>query len=285
MKMYERPIVYQVPGMSDAAVQRDIVYKRVEETELKLDVYAPPDAPQGAQLPGVLFIHGGPVRQDMQPLPKDWGAFVSYGQLMAASGLVGVTFNHRFHSATHLEQANDDVRAALDFCREHATELGLDPDRLCLWVFSGGGPFISFVLREQPEFVRCIVIYYALLRPGKGAAKALRERFTPTAGLDARPTFETPILIARAGLDRRNINESIDAFIQAALAANVPLDVVNHVQGRHAFDILDDNARSRQIIAHTVAFIKAHVCESPGGPALESSVEPAGLGQVGGGEL
>jgi hypothetical protein len=27
---------------------------------------------------------------------KDWGVFVSYGQLLPATGLVAVTFNHRY---------------------------------------------------------------------------------------------------------------------------------------------------------------------------------------------
>ena len=68
-----------------------------------------------------------------------------------------------------------------------------------------------------------------------------------------------PIFIARAGLDQPMINETIDLFVQEALAGNVVLDVMNHPSGRHGFDILDDDDRSREIIARAVAFAQAHV--------------------------
>lgn len=259
MKIHERRIVYEILGMDDVTAQRDLVYKTVDNVDLKMDVYTPAGISGSTPLPGVLFIHGGPIRQNMQPLPKDWGGFISYGQLMAASGLIGVTFNHRFYGKAFWEQARDDVVAAVDYVREQASTLGLDPERLCLWVFSGGGPFISFALRDQPKYVKSLVIYYALLELSKSAPKALGESLTPAAYLEPGTSFEIPIFIARAGLDRRNINQSIDTFIKKALAANVPLEVAEHPQGRHAFDILDDNAQSRQIIARTIDFIKANM--------------------------
>jgi hypothetical protein len=48
-------------------------------------------------------------------------------------------------------------------------------------------------------------------------------------------------------------------FVQEALGANAALHLANHPIGRHAFDILDDDARTRQIIASTIEFIKANV--------------------------
>jgi hypothetical protein len=55
------------------------------------------------------------------------------------------------------------------------------------------------------------------------------------------------------------MNETIDAFVQAALVANVPLDLKNHPQGQHAFDILDNDRRSHAIIEHTIAFVQQHL--------------------------
>ncbi len=256
----QKRIVYSIPEMDRANVQRDLVYKSAEGTELKLDVYAPADVSKSARLPGVVFIHGGPISPQMQP--KDWGAFRSWGELVAASGLVGVTHHHRYYGYAYLERAGDDVMAAVDYVRQHATTFYLDPDRLGLFVFSGGGPFISFALREKPSYVRCIAIYYARLdlRSGKLAAKTLSqealERFSPAVYASA----QIPLLIARAGLEKSpQLNETIDGFAQAALQANVPLDLFNHAQGQHGFDILDDDDRSREIIAHTLDFFKANL--------------------------
>ena len=67
------------------------------------------------------------------------------------------------------------------------------------------------------------------------------------------------MLIVRAGLDYPQLNASIDRLITAALAKNVNIDVMNHATGRHAFDILDDNARSREIIQATVEFLRAEL--------------------------
>ena len=85
------PIVYSVSGMDKVKVQPDIIYKNDEQGERKMDVYIPPDLAAGTRLPAVIFVHGGPVGA-----AKGWPFFQSYGKLMAASGLVGVTFNHRY---------------------------------------------------------------------------------------------------------------------------------------------------------------------------------------------
>lgn len=47
--------------------------------------------------------------------------------------------------------------------------------------------------------------------------------------------------------------------MQEALAGNAPLELMNHSAGRHGFDILDDDERSREIIARAVAFAQVHV--------------------------
>jgi acetyl esterase/lipase len=249
--------------MESAQAHRDLVYKSVEGTDLKLDVYTPPDLLADTRLPGVLFIHGGPLPADTRPRPKDWGVFVSYGELMAASGLVGVTFNHRYHALTDLERSDQDILAAIQYVRERSTSFHLDPDRLCLWVFSGGGPFLQVALRDKPDFVRCAVAYYAALDLSDKDKKALGDeafnKFALASCLAPDDFTQAPLFIARGGLDRPALNERIDRFVRQAIAANATLDFVNHPQGQHGFDLLDDDARSRHVIASTIAFIQAHV--------------------------
>lgn len=73
---------------------------------------------------------------------------------------------------------------------------------------------------------------------------------------------DLPMFIARAGLDQPLINKTIDLFVQEALAGNAQLELMNHAAGRHGFDILDDDERSREIIARAVAFAQVHVRKS-----------------------
>ena len=183
---------------------------------------------------------------------------------MAASGLVGVTFNHRYHALTDLEQSDQDILAAIGYVREHSASFHLDPDCLCLWVFSGGGPFLHIALRDKPDFVTCAVAYYAALdlprsESTEGLDDVTFEKFALASHLDPDAFTRVPLFVARAGLDRPALNQRIDLFVRKAIEANAALDFMNHPRGQHGFDVLDDDARSRRIIASTIAFIKANV--------------------------
>jgi acetyl esterase/lipase len=261
-----KPIVYRVDGMGEARVQRDVVYKRDAGAELKMNVYAPARLSGDERAPAVFFVHGGPIPAEMTP--TQWGVFVSYGELMAASGLVGVTLNHRLHAPSDFERSQSEVAAAIDYVREHAAEFKVDPERIALWYFSGGGPLLSSVLRERPAHVRCVLAFYAILDMrhmiiGAADAAKLARATELSAAVHVRAHGAgLPMFIARAGLDQPMINQSIDSFVQEALHGSVPLDLMNHPAGRHGFDILDDDERSREIIARAVAFVQAHVRRS-----------------------
>jgi len=265
--MFIKPVVYAVPGMEGAEVRRDVVYHSLEDgTELTMDVYLPPGLAEGERRPGVVFVHGGPVPEDKWHLVKNWGLFNAYGRMMAASGMVGVAFNNRFLGLDRIADPAANIAAALAFVRGQADSLHLDPDRLCVWVFSGGGPFLSPLLIEKPAWARCLVAYYALfdLRPVRdripgGLSDELLERFSPVACLAGESFEGPPILVARAGLDQPWLNATTDAFVARALAVNATIDVLNHPRGQHGFDVLDDDDRSREILARTLDFVKAHV--------------------------
>jgi dienelactone hydrolase len=271
---YQRRVFYEIAGMDRVQVQRDLVYAGTAQGDLKLDVYRPPDLPQAARLPGVVFVHGGPIPAAMQPpewpLIKDWAVYVSLGELIAASGLIGITFNHRYTGHRQINQSFEDVLAAMDYIRDQAASFNLDPDRLCIWTFSGGGPHLYLFLHNRPHFVRCVVAYYAGMadistgeKLDRLASEELndeeRRALSLASYLKEEGTIGLPIFIARAGLDDPETNWWIDLFVQEALAANATLDLANHPTGRHAFDILDDDSRTRQIIARTIEFIRANV--------------------------
>jgi acetyl esterase/lipase len=259
----QMPVLYTVPGMQDVIVRRDIAYKRAEDTDLLLDVYLPSDRSTDAPLPLVLFIHGGPVNFEVPLLPKDWGQYQSYGRMMAASGLACVTFNHRLRSRTDLVTPASDVADAISYVRANAATFGIDPDRLCLWGVSGGGPLLSFVLRDRPDYVRCLVAYYARLDLRQVSAELdydeqTLETFSAASHLGADRPTELPIFVARGGLDNPSINRPIDRFVQRAIEANACLELANHPRGHHAFDMIDDDDRTREIIARTIDFVVRH---------------------------
>jgi acetyl esterase/lipase len=277
-------VAYEVPGMDRVEVRRNLVYHEAEGTPMAMDVYLPaPGAAAGAPAAAVLLIHGGPVPVYAYPKVKDMGAFVSWGELLAASGMAAAAFNHLHHGWHDLAESADHVAAAIAYLRAEADTLRIDPDRLCLWAFSGGGPQLAPALAAPDPRVRCLVGYYPLLdlRP---LASRLPEisaetllRFSPAACLGAAPAGATappeatapadaaearpsppPLLLARAGLDQPLMNEALDGFVRAALETGLELELWNHATGRHAFDILDDGPRTRRIAARTIEFIRDH---------------------------
>jgi acetyl esterase/lipase len=266
--MYHKPIVYKVPGMEAAEVHRDITYKTGDGADLKMDIYVPPGLAAGARVPVIFFIHGGFIPKTITFLPKEWGVFQSYGRLAAASGFVGVTFNHRYWGWTRedMERSFGDVMDAIRFVRGHAEDYHADPERIALWAFSGGGPHLSLPLREKLGFVRCLVSFYAMLdlapaakSQGLDPEKEGSAGFSPITYLGKEGIKLPPLFIGRAGLDAPSLNETVDRFIARALALNETIEVMNHLGGRHGFDILDDDDRSREIIARALEFIKAHI--------------------------
>ncbi len=44
-----------------------------------------------------------------------------------------------------------------------------------------------------------------------------------------------------------------------ALRQNAPIEVINYPEGRHAFDTVDNTARTRQIMRRTLAFLQTHL--------------------------
>ncbi len=261
-----QPIVYSVPGMDKAEVRPELVYKKDAGAALKMDIYMPAGLAADERRPAVLFIHGGPLGPSPSPGAKDWGVYRSYGRLMAASGLVGVTFNHRYVSmkVKDLETSLADVEEAIRFVRANAAAYHVDPDRLALWAFSGGGPHLSLGLRGRTPFIRCLVSYYAILdlrpsAPRLGETLQAMEKYSPVAYLTGELDSLPPVVIGRAGLDSYSINRSVELFLSGMLALNGDINLLDHPLGRHGFDILDDNDQSRDVIAATVAFLKSRL--------------------------
>jgi hypothetical protein len=87
----------------------------------------------------------------------------------------------------------------------------------------------------------------------------LRE-FSPAELLSQSTGPLTPMLIARVGLEERPwLNPTIDRFVADALRMNVDIDLLSHQSGHHAFEVVDDNDRSRDILARTVLFLQRHL--------------------------
>ena len=275
----ERRLAYRLDGMEAVARRENVMYRSLGGSPdiaaygpaLAYDVYTPPGAPR--RRPGVVFVHGGIVAGTRGERPKDWPAYQEWGRLAAAAGLVAITFTHRLTTADNLDVAGDDVETLLRHVRSHAADYALDPERLCIAVFSAGGPLASLFLREPRPYVRCLVLYYPYLDTGHLAVRSpFRDPYPPERVAALAPYSPArwvmpnadrlaPIFLARAGRDAiPGINASIDRFMNAAIAAEISLDFYLHRTGDHGFDRPQGNdPRAAAIVEATVAFLLRHL--------------------------
>ncbi|HTI14150.1 MAG TPA: hypothetical protein VL461_06205 [Dictyobacter sp.] len=266
-EMMKKPVVFTLPGMEQVQVERDRVYKTVDELALKMDVYYPPAVSPQKKYPAVLFVHGEAwAATDDEHDVKDAGQYTCWGQLVAASGCIGVTFNHRVsRSYTRLHEAGSDIDDFINYVRTQVP--GVDPERLCLFVVSGGGPY-GLCAGLRSAAVRCCVVYYAMLNPelyrafvDPSVSDEDLTAFSPVAYLRQMTATDhvAPLFIVRAGQDHPDLKETIDQFVTEALAHDVDFELINYVQGHHAFDVLDDTEQSRHIIRQTLVFIQRYI--------------------------
>ncbi|HEX7313406.1 MAG TPA: alpha/beta hydrolase [Pyrinomonadaceae bacterium] len=259
-----KPVVYSVAGMEKVTVKTNLKYTTTDNPHLLMDVYAPPGLAKGERRPAVIFIHGS---AGAEAKAKDWGIYISWGRLVAASGMVGVTFTHRLgYPKPLLNDAASDVDAAVAYVRANADGLGVDRDRLCLAAYSGGGPLLSAAMRERPPYVRCLVSFYAFLDVRQSPMHTPHEpaetlgRFSPLAQLASGVDGLAPVFVARAGLDQiPTLNDSIDRFVREAVSKNAAVTLFNHPRGVHGFDNQTDDARSREIVRAALDFMRTHL--------------------------
>lgn len=241
-------VVLQLPGMDAVEVRREMRYGEGGT----FDLYSPPGRPPGASHPVVLFVFGFADPRFAQGL-RHMGAYTSWGRLIAASGMSAVTYSYREPVA--------DTAALLRHLRENAAGLDLDAGRLGVWAASGNVPTaLHLLMTEAPDAFRCAVLLYGYMLDVPEAAAQFGIA-APAAGrsIDELPA-ELPLLIVRAGGDQTPmLNPSLDGFVAAALAGDLPLTLVNQARAPHAFDLFEDSEASRETIRRVLAFLRHHL--------------------------
>lgn len=265
------PVVYRVPGMDSAVVRSNVVFDNTAATPLALDAYLPRGLRKGERRPAIVFISGGErVRQ--------WTWFITWGQLAAAHGLIGIIPDKRYpRSFEGVRTGFEDTEKLLAFLQTQGEDLGVDPQRICLWTFSAGGRLTSVGLQpsklggsggnQQSGSVRCLVSFYGVLDmaaelqniSNQAERESLLKRYSPVQALEslAASGVKPPsMFIARAGKDVAIINNTLDRFVSTALRSNVSMTFVNYADGDHGFDGFNDTPQSRAIIKAALEFVK-----------------------------
>ncbi len=157
----ERPPATPAP----LRVERDVVYGTAEGVELKLDAYLPEGE---GSFPAVLCIHGGAwmagAKEEMGPSCER----------LARLGFAAFSVDYRLAPKHVFPAQLEDCVHALQYIRMHATDFGIDKDRIGAMGPSAGGHIVALMgvlderrdessadpVRRESTRLQCAASYY-----------------------------------------------------------------------------------------------------------------------------
>lgn len=231
----EMPLVLQHKDMNKVSKQ-SLIYKSIDDTSLRMDIYHPPGIGEGSRLPVVIFNNG----VGSMTLP-DWKGYTDWAKLVALRDLIAV------HYQSRRQHAMEDSGDLIAYLRDNGKDLGIDSDRMAIWTSSANVRVgLPLAMDEERQYIRCAVVYY-----GSAQIDSMRQ--------------DLPLLIVRAGLDSFGTNRNMEEMAGRALNQDIQFELINYLQGQHAFDILDNTERSREIIRRTLDFLEFNLTRSSPG--------------------
>jgi dienelactone hydrolase len=194
-----------------------------------MDVYRP--AAANAPAPALIFFNQavGPERTN--------GFYVDWARAAASKGLVAIVPD--LHGG---DGSVRDVQRLIAHLSEQGGTYGIDREAIAVYAGSGN-VYTAFPIVEDPKqtTVKAAVMYY-------GTAPITEFR------------RDLPVLYVRAGPDRPGVNgnatSGITRLAALAISQNAPITLLNHPIGHHAFEMVDDDAGTRDVIDRTIDFVQ-----------------------------
>ncbi len=161
----------------EGAAGKSYVYKNSAGQQCEMEIYFPPNHdPSKSKVPGLVMFHGG-----------GWSGgslsqFRTACSYFASRGLVAATANYRMLSAADSKQLPDgetrkrvcvtDAKSAIRWFKQHADELGLDPQRIITGGGSAGGHISALATMNpglndpaDPKNINTRVVAYLWFNP------------------------------------------------------------------------------------------------------------------------
>lgn len=259
-------------GQGSGPVEKDVVFGKGGNTDLRLDIYRPPAGTEKRM--ATIHIHGGGFTGGSKETLSERVPPYS------SRGYVGLAVQYRLAGDAKWPAQIEDVKAAIRWARANAKSLGVDPDKIGVVGHSAGGHLALFAAGtgNRPEFegkggtpgvgtevAVCCAYYPAievrpradgtannLLSPGSDAA-AHRAASPVTYVSSAFP----PTVIFHGTVDTTIPLESSERLFRELRAVKVPTEF-HAIEGvPHVFDSNREFAEAAAALADL--FIDRHV--------------------------
>jgi acetyl esterase/lipase len=206
---------------------------------------------QGAR-PILVFVHGGGFARGAKSSPGQF-AYDNIGYWAAEHGLLGVTINYRLSPQFQYPSGGEDVGRMVQWLREHARELGGDPNRIFLWGHSAGGAHVADYLTRtpQPAVAGAILLSGVLsaVPTWKSYYGEDESRYAAMSSLPKLGNVGLPMLVAWAELDPPDFVPDTEKLVAARKAAGMPtvslrLPNHSHISEAYAVGTADESLSS-----------------------------------------
>jgi dienelactone hydrolase len=258
-------VVYDLPGMDDVIIKKDIPYQDIAGSPLKMDIYYPPDFDFQRKIPAVIIVLGYPDVAGKRLLGsefKNYIQLISWCRIISASGMAAIVYESI--------DPEKDIISLSNYLNINEDKLKIDKNRIGAWTCSAHTPTtISYILNGSDNIFKCVVVYYGFFLTDDFKYLPQIDTLSQNMGFKTPRLSEpiswkknVPIMIIRAGKDNvPYINQTLADFYEKALIQDLPITLINYQNGVHGFDAALDNETTRQIIKNTIEFWKFNLNE------------------------
>jgi len=257
-KPKENVVAYEVTGMNDVIVKKDLPYLKTADSTLKMDIYYPPKFDFKRKIPAIVFVFGytneGQLKTAKHQL-RTWSPYTSWCKVVAASGMAAVVYETM--------NPENDLKSLIQYINSNTDNLNIDVNKIGAYSCSANTPTeIAYILNDSNCIFKCAVVYYGIFLTTDFKYISTIDTLSQNMGFVTPRLFEptswnkkVPIMIVHAGKDFvPNTDESLTGFLNKAVKQKVPFTLINYATGIHGFDVYSDNKEIREIIKTTLEF-------------------------------
>lgn len=222
------------------------VYKTTKQADLHLNIFKPNDWKPGDSRPVIVFFFGGGW------VSGNPSQFEPHCQYLASRGMVACAAEYRIkskHQTTPFECVADG-KSAVRWIRQHAAELGIDPNRIVAGGGSAGGhvaactgTVIGFEESNENQKISSAPNAMALFNPvvdttetgWKGGPKQLGKRCQEISPLHYIRNDLPPTIIFHGTADKAVSIENVERFTKLMKEKKNRCELVSYKDQGHGF--------------------------------------------------
>jgi dienelactone hydrolase len=258
-RLKEQVVAFELPGMKDVIVKKDIPYQSISDSTLNMDIYYPPNFNFKRIIPAVIIVYGFNNESQIKITGnqlRNWSVHISWCKIIAASGMAAIVYE--------TVNPENDLISLLKYINSSVNILNIDPNNIGAYTCSANSyTALAYILNNSNGFIKCAVVYYGMFLTKDYNNLSLIDSLSQNMGFMSPILSESsswrkdvPLMIVNAGIDDPLINQSLTGFVDNAINQNLPITVINYPNGLHGFDFLNDNDTTRMIISSTIDFWK-----------------------------